>query len=460
MKKITEVTRRDLFDIIQEGFRTSNPIAYSSEDLGYVENTESVRVYMPFSGRLTTFEFLDRVYSLEDLPSTDRRFKSAKGDVHCHTVSFDDWPEYWFLDDERFQLQDGSDDEYILKFICEMLHPAVREENTPWKAYLDKFNEILRPDGYELYAAYRISGRNIYKYREYEKQKPILDLKNLFSRRYKEFISTKPNSIMDNISGFVDADAKLRLSSVMHEFAEPMIYKPNRYSNYTVTTTALDFAFQQLVREFGDSPCDDFVKKIFLKSTSDTAKIFTPHLFNLIELQFSNLSLSEAYEFKEKINEVFEFFNLPFLLSDAGLIEKLTPYDVLSLEIAENIASISEPGLKELLEEAISLHMQPNTVSHKDAVEKMWDALERLKTYHTSLSKKDSATKIVNAIAGEEPAFVALFNTEFKALTDIGNDFRIRHHETNRTDIKDLRHYDYFFNRCLSLVSLAIQYLQ
>lgn len=52
------------------------------------------------------------------------------------------------------------------------------------------------------------------------------------------------------------------------------------------------------------------------------------------------------------------------------------------------------------------------------------------------------------------------FNTEFKILTDIGNKYRIRHHETNKIDIIDIRYYDYLFNRCLSLIALAIQYLE
>ena len=67
--------------------------------------------------------------------------------------------------------------------------------------------------------------------------------------------------------------------------------------------------------------------------------------------------------------------------------------------------------------------------------------------------------------------FVELFNLEFRALTDIGNKFRIRHHETNKVDIADIRninlisyiadirYYDYLFNRCLSLINLAVQYL-
>ena len=96
----------------------------------------------------------------------------------------------------------------------------------------------------------------------------------------------------------------------------------------------------------------------------------------------------------------------------------------------------------------------------KDAVEKLWDALERLKTYYTTLDKKASVTQIVNAIASGQTSYIDLFNLEFKALTDIGNNYRIRHHETNKIDITDIRHYDYFFNRCLSLIGTAIQYLK
>lgn len=45
--------------------------------------------------------------------------------------------------------------------------------------------------------------------------------------------------------------------------------------------------------------------------------------------------------------------------------------------------------------------------------------------------------------------FADLFNNEFKVLTDIGNKYRIRHHETDRIDITDVRYYDYFFQSLL-----------
>ena len=98
--------------------------------------------------------------------------------------------------------------------------------------------------------------------------------------------------------------------------------------------------------------------------------------------------------------------------------------------------------------------MQPTAQAHRDAVEKIWDALERLKTYYKNLDKKRSVSKIISEMSSGNEAFASLFNNEFKALTDIGNNYRIRHHETNKVDITDPRHYDYFFNRCLSLIGI------
>ena len=76
-----------------------------------------------------------------------------------------------------------------------------------------------------------------------------------------------------------------------------------------------------------------------------------------------------------------------------------------------------------------------------------------------SRREKDSADKIINDMADGKQPYITLFTDEFFALTKIGNDYRIRHHEMNKIDITNQRHYDYFFNRCLSLIALALQYL-
>lgn len=165
-------------------------------------------------------------------------------------------------------------------------------------------------------------------------------------------------------------------------------------------------------------------------------------------------------QFQSDINDLFEKTGLLYRLTEEKIIERIVENSPLTPAIESRVAQIKEPGTRQLLEEAIALHKMPYPESTRDAVEKIWDAFERLKTYYTTIEKKASASKIVADMADGNQNYTALFNAEFKALTKIGNDYRIRHHETNKIDITDPRYYDYFFNRCLSLIALAIQYLQ
>lgn len=132
--------------------------------------------------------------------------------------------------------------------------------------------------------------------------------------------------------------------------------------------------------------------------------------------------------------------------------------DTYSIQIKSNtLEPIQEVGLKELLQEAAKYYDEGN---YKIAVEKLWDAFERLKTYYSpTLDKKKSANKLIEDMSNSKEAYKKLFDKEFLDLTTIGNEFRIRHHETTKIDIEDNRHYDFFYKRCLSLISIAIQYL-
>lgn len=444
MDKISEITRRDILDIIKDGFTVElDDEQYDSESGKYI--TERT-IYMPYYGRMDTISFLSRLYNLKELPFYD-------GDC---AMNIDEISK-----DERFQLSDGNEDEPLLRFMCEMLHPLVRNEKTPWKQYLEKFNELLRPDGYELYPAQHISGRDIYKAREYTESDKSLLPDNLFSERYKDLIDRGQGEPVDNISGTINFKTKKRLCKIMSEFAEPIIYRPNRYDNCTQTTDALSVAIEQF-NEFMDFPIIDLRGAMYSPCPMNEflAQSFTPFILDIMEFQYDVLSVGEKSAYQEAINTIFQKDNVSFRLTDQGLVEQLAEHEVLTSEIITMGEQITEPGLRELFDLAVEKHMQPNLQSHKDAVEKLWDVLERLKTYYTNLDKKKSVEKVVNDMSSGQETFVKLFNDEFKALTDIGNNFRIRHHETNRTDITDIRHYDYFFNRCLSLIALAIQYLE
>ncbi|MCH4239147.1 MAG: hypothetical protein LKF71_02615 [Oscillospiraceae bacterium] len=165
-------------------------------------------------------------------------------------------------------------------------------------------------------------------------------------------------------------------------------------------------------------------------------------------------------KYQNEINGIYKESGLLYTLTSERIVERIVENSSLTSENEKNISAVKEKGTRELLTEAVILYKQPYSESQRDAVEKIWDAFERLKTYYTTLDKKHSAAKIVNDMAHGTTKFTDLFNAEFKALTDIGNTFRIRHHETDKIDITDTKYFDYFFNRCLSLIALAIQYLQ
>lgn len=165
MNKITDVTRRDILDIIRSGFNGT----YEERKLDYYEHEYFEEVpceyKMCFHGRLSEIDFLSRIYDLKSMPSTDSRYRDAEGDIWQHTVNNDDWESYWVFRDSRFELGTGSD-ESLLKFLCEMFHPVVRSEDQPWKEFVKIINELLKADGYELYEMSHISGRAIYGWKE------------------------------------------------------------------------------------------------------------------------------------------------------------------------------------------------------------------------------------------------------------------------------------------------------
>lgn len=168
----------------------------------------------------------------------------------------------------------------------------------------------------------------------------------------------------------------------------------------------------------------------------------------------------KANVFCDEIEEIFEKTGLLYRINENFQVERVILNGPLTKETEDLIGDVAEKGLRELLQEAISLYKRPNPNSIKDATEKLWDAFERMKTTYTELNKKESADKLINNIASGNADFADTLTEEFRVLTTIGNTYRIRHHETDKIEISDNQHYEYFFNRCLSVVTLAIKYIQ
>lgn len=118
---------------------------------------------------------------------------------------------------------------------------------------------------------------------------------------------------------------------------------------------------------------------------------------------------------------------------------------------------IKDTGFCKLIEQSFNL-CQEGKIDM--ATEKLWDAFERIKTYYRKCDKKTSASKVVDTMSKRNSDFNKIISAEFSALTQIGNDFRIRHHETNKIDVCCKEHYDYLSYRCLSVLKLATAILK
>ena len=167
-------------------------------------------------------------------------------------------------------------------------------------------------------------------------------------------------------------------------------------------------------------------------------------------------------EFMQGLNEVFRMTGLSYKMTQNKQIERITELDSVVDEALEEITIVEEPGLRALVEESVSFYKSPFPANHKIATEKIWDALERIKTIFMKdgMDKKKSSEKLIELISSGNEEFRDLFDFEYKTLTDIGNKFRIRHHETDKIDINDDRYYDYFYNRCLSLIVMSLRFME
>ena len=114
-----------------------------------------------WAGSMEEPEFLSRLYDLSEMRSTDSRFADAAGDIWQHRVNNDDWDDEWVFSDRRFNLMNG-DDEILLRFLAESVHPVVRPDVTESRRIVQLYNEYLKNDGFELAEKTRISGKPIY----------------------------------------------------------------------------------------------------------------------------------------------------------------------------------------------------------------------------------------------------------------------------------------------------------
>lgn len=191
----------------------------------------------------------------------------------------------------------------------------------------------------------------------------------------------------------------------------------------------------------------DFIEFIY-KHIYDVQNGDYHSFFKHYELKFPNTTNSRI-DFISNVNEIFERNHIGFNLKEDGniqriIIEDLVPPYNKKLELTFN----------ELLDTAICRFKSPKIEERQIAIEKLWDAFERIKTLLNPVNKKESAESLLDKVASGEDSVKQILDQECKALTYIGNALQIRHFEMDKVQIKSEEHLDYLFYRMYSLLQL------
>lgn len=158
--------------------------------------------------------------------------------------------------------------------------------------------------------------------------------------------------------------------------------------------------------------------------------------------------------FRDDINRIFARNNLAFELRPNGRVVRLAPA-LLREALSAARFRTGDTTLDGMLEESHCKFLNSSPTIRREAVERLWDCWERLKSLESPDNKKQSLESLLLRVA-PSAAFRSVLDTEARALTDIGNSFHIRHSEVNQSAVTDSSHIDYLFHRLYSLVALLL----
>ncbi len=177
--------------------------------------------------------------------------------------------------------------------------------------------------------------------------------------------------------------------------------------------------------------------------------LFDKRYFKKYEKKQEDYDSIESYS--ESINQFKEFINDCFELEKEIDLNFLFDLNVNSKLLFDSKNLVKDEDFNKLVREAKERFI--NSADKQIAIEKLWDAFERIKTYFGS-NKRKSAKKLVEITSANFDS--ERINNEFKNLTKIGNDYRIRHHETNKKEISDNNTLNYLFFRMMNLLDYCI----
>lgn len=238
-------------------------------------------------------------------------------------------------------------------------------------------------------------------------------MERLFSERYEELLQDESNWFGGDDGSTVPYNAKVLIARIMEDFREPISFQPSRYDTCTVNTDALYLAIEELNEhvDYRVVDLDMMCMGSGLDEVHALANVYTPHLFDLVELQYEELSddiENGKGGFRDEINKVLREQDIPWILVDGRLVK----IDSKQFEQDLKLKTLGE--MKEL-KDACSLYQ-----GAYDELRKAIDFLGRGDYAEAVINAEKSYESVLKVILGSESETEAA-NGLTKRLLEAGN---------------------------------------
>jgi len=154
-------------------------------------------------------------------------------------------------------------------------------------------------------------------------------------------------------------------------------------------------------------------------------------------------------QYRESVNELFRRNRHPYELQENGEIRRVVSGPIRTI-LDTGEFQTGDTELDRMLSQARERFYSPDPAIRRESLEKLWDAWQRVKTLEEPDTKRGIDTLLEKA--EPEPTFRGILNSDGLALTQVGNDFMIRHTETTKVPVNDPGQVDYLFHRLYALL--------
>lgn len=221
---------------------------------------------------------------------------------------------------------------------------------------------------------------------------------------------------------------------------------------------------QKIFSELGELKFDSFkTKYLSQEQMFDLIQFFYRFISKPIENWFHQYCGSDhpksydrskgRYEYTIEVNKLFERFNHPYKIQKGEI--KLIGSPTLDAPLISLELDIDDEHLKGLIEQAISKFYERRSSEKYIALRLIVDAFERIKTLEGE-DKKKSVSKVISKISLFGYVQENL-DVDLRKLTDVANDFCIRHHEISKKPIDDPDMVEFLFYLYFNYVRLILK---